>query len=166
MPATQETWVWSLGQEDPLEEGMAAHSSILAWRIPRTEELGGLQPMGSQRASRVWATNTDWLTEAGNVFVPQINFALLTSETLLENPTVEKRDPVKLRSWTYRVLLLKCACPDTVLRLVQLFIILSRCPWAFTVLTSLLVPQLPHSVFSNDCCYETVSMTETTTVVF
>ena len=40
---TQETWVLSLGQEDPLEEGMAIHSSILAWRIPWTEEPGGLQ---------------------------------------------------------------------------------------------------------------------------
>ena len=39
----------SLGQEDPLEEGMAAHSSILAWRIPWTEEPGGIQSMGSQR---------------------------------------------------------------------------------------------------------------------
>ena len=45
----QETQVQSLGQEDPLEEEMATHSSILAWRIPRTEEPGGLQSMGSQR---------------------------------------------------------------------------------------------------------------------
>ena len=44
-----DTWVRSLGQEDPLEEGMAAHSSILAWEIPQTEEPGGLQSMGSQR---------------------------------------------------------------------------------------------------------------------
>ena len=44
-----ETWVQSLGQEDPLEEEMATHSSILAWRIPRTEEPGELQSMGSQR---------------------------------------------------------------------------------------------------------------------
>ena len=49
LPAMQETWVPSLGQEDPLEKGMATHSSILAWRISRTEELGGLQSMGSQR---------------------------------------------------------------------------------------------------------------------
>ena len=42
-------WVQSPGQEDPLEEGMATHSSILAWRIPWTEELGGLQSIGSQR---------------------------------------------------------------------------------------------------------------------
>ena len=48
MQETQETRVQSLGWEDPLEEGMAAHSSILAWRIPWTEEPGGLQSMGSQ----------------------------------------------------------------------------------------------------------------------
>ena len=48
-PAVQETWVQSLGQEDPLEKGKATHSSILAWKIPRTEEPDGLQSMGSQR---------------------------------------------------------------------------------------------------------------------
>ena len=42
----------SLGQEDPLDEGIATHSSILAWRIPWIEETGGLQPMGSQRVGR------------------------------------------------------------------------------------------------------------------
>ena len=46
-PAVQEIWIQSLGQEYPLEEEMAALSSILAWRIPRTEESGGLQSMGS-----------------------------------------------------------------------------------------------------------------------
>ena len=50
LSAMQETWVRSLGREDPLETEMATHSSILAWRIPGTEELGGLQSMGSQRA--------------------------------------------------------------------------------------------------------------------
>ena len=47
---------WTLDRKDPLEEGMAAHSSILAWRIPRTEEPGGLQSMGSQRVRHNWAT--------------------------------------------------------------------------------------------------------------
>ena len=47
LPAIQETQVQSLGWEDPLEKGMAAHSSIPAWRIPWTEEPGGLQSMGS-----------------------------------------------------------------------------------------------------------------------
>ena len=49
LPAMQETWVQSLGQEACLEKGMASHSSILAWEIPWTEEPGGLQSMGSQR---------------------------------------------------------------------------------------------------------------------
>ena len=48
-PAMQETWVQSLGQEYPLEKGMAIHSSILAWRVPWSEEPGGLQVMGLQR---------------------------------------------------------------------------------------------------------------------
>ena len=49
LPAMQETQVTSLGWEDPLEMGMATHSSILAWRIPWTEESGGLQSTGSQK---------------------------------------------------------------------------------------------------------------------
>ena len=48
-PAMQETWVWSPGCEDPLEKEMATHSSIVAWKIPWTEEPGGLQSVGSQR---------------------------------------------------------------------------------------------------------------------
>ena len=54
--AMQETWVQSLGQEDPLEKGMATHSGILAWRIPWTEEPSGLQTMGSQRVRHDWMT--------------------------------------------------------------------------------------------------------------
>ena len=49
LPAMQEMWVQSLGQEDPLEKEMATHSSILAWKIPWAEEPGGLQSMGLQR---------------------------------------------------------------------------------------------------------------------
>ena len=58
LPAMQETWVWSLGQKDPLKKGMATYSSILAWRIPWTEEPGGLQSMGLQRVGHDQATNT------------------------------------------------------------------------------------------------------------
>ena len=57
-PAMQETWVQSLGWEDLLENWMATHSSILAWRIPWTEEPGGLQSMGLQRVGHYWVTNT------------------------------------------------------------------------------------------------------------
>ena len=55
-PAKEKTWVRSLGQEDLLEKGMATHPSILAWRIPWTEEPGGLQSMGSQIAGHDWAS--------------------------------------------------------------------------------------------------------------
>ena len=57
LPAVHETWVRSLGQEDPLEKGMTTHSSIRAWRIPGTEEPGGLQSMGLQRVGHDWVTN-------------------------------------------------------------------------------------------------------------
>ena len=58
LPAMQETQIWSLGQEDPLEKGIATHSSILAWRISWTEEPGRLQFTGSQTVGYDWATNT------------------------------------------------------------------------------------------------------------
>jgi len=54
MQDTQETWIRSLGQEDPLEEEMAAHSSILAWEIPLTEEPGGLS---------LWSQSPTWLSD-------------------------------------------------------------------------------------------------------
>ena len=52
LPTKRETWVQSLGREDPMEMETATHSSIHAWKIPRTKEPGGLQPMGSQRVGR------------------------------------------------------------------------------------------------------------------
>ena len=58
LPTMQETPVWFLGWEDPLKEGMATHSNILAWRIPWTEEPGRLQSMGSQRVEHDWASFT------------------------------------------------------------------------------------------------------------
>ena len=61
-PVIQETQVQSLSWEDPLEKGKATHSSILAWRIPWTEEPGGLQSMGSQRVGHDWVTNPITIT--------------------------------------------------------------------------------------------------------
>ena len=60
---SQEIQVQSLGQEDPLEKGMATHSCILAWKTPWKEELGGLQYMGSQRVGQDWVTNTHTYTQ-------------------------------------------------------------------------------------------------------
>ena len=57
LPAMQETCVRSLGQADPLEKGMATHSSIHAWRIPQAEDLGGLESIGSQKVRHNLVTN-------------------------------------------------------------------------------------------------------------
>ena len=56
MQEIRERWVWSLGQEDPLEKEMATHSSILTWKIPWVKEPGGLESVGSQRVGHDWAT--------------------------------------------------------------------------------------------------------------
>ena len=64
MPASAGDVGLILGWEDPLEKGMATHSSILAWRIPRTEEPGGLQSMGSQRVGQDRGTNTHTHTQS------------------------------------------------------------------------------------------------------
>ena len=53
MQETKETWVWSLGQEDSLDQEMASHSSILAWKVPWTEKPGRLHPMGSQGVDHI-----------------------------------------------------------------------------------------------------------------
>ena len=69
LPAMWETWVRSLGQEDPLEKKMAAHSSTLAWKIPRMEETGRLQSMGSKRVGHDSATSLQLhMVKARSVF--------------------------------------------------------------------------------------------------
>ena len=70
-PAMWETWVQSLGWRDPLEEGMAAHSSVLAWRIPWTEEPGGLQSIGHKELD---TTEVSYLPHRGNSDVNDCRF--------------------------------------------------------------------------------------------
>ena len=91
LPVVRETRVRMLGWENPLEKGMATHSSILAWRIPGTEEPGGLQSMGSQRVGHDWAAISHSLTkplELHAVTSPPTNekkvtqFAALTPKTI------------------------------------------------------------------------------------
>ena len=64
MPAMQEIWVRSLGREDRLEKGTATHSNILGWRIPGTEEPGGLQSMRSQRVGHDLVTDTSKIRQS------------------------------------------------------------------------------------------------------
>ena len=80
LPTMQETWVRSLGWEDPLKKEMATHSSILAWKIPWMEERGRLQSMGSQIVGHDWATSlthkrlyTIWLISLS--VIPSIQFS-------------------------------------------------------------------------------------------
>ena len=64
LPVIQETWGWCLVWKDSLEEEMAPHSSVVSWRIPWTEEPGGLQPMGSQRVRHDWVASTFTLSRS------------------------------------------------------------------------------------------------------
>ena len=83
-PPAMETQVQYLGQEDPLEKEMATHSSILAWRLPWTEEPGGLQSMGSQRAGHDSATNAVNMT----IFVCLLSCLALLSKMSLKQRQV------------------------------------------------------------------------------
>ena len=75
LPAIWENWVQSLGREDPLEKEMATHFSTLAWKIPWTEESGGLQSMGSQRVGHDWAISLDLCCPVwGHVAMEHLNY--------------------------------------------------------------------------------------------
>ena len=98
-----------MGQEDPLEKGMAIHSSILAWRTPRTEEPGGLQSMGLQRVRHDWAANT----HTGLDYVPKHTWiSLLPQPTCQSNlcgqsqVTTHMAEAASLRN------ILSCYCTD------------------------------------------------------
>ena len=72
LPVKQETWVQSLGQEDPLEKEMATHSSSLAWRLPWMEEPSRLQFMGLQRVGHYWATSLSFLSFFNFLYSPTL----------------------------------------------------------------------------------------------
>ena len=78
--------IWSLCLEDTLEKGMATYSSILAWRIPWTEEPGGLEPMGSQRVGHDWATTTTTILKND---ISTVIVALQEQKNQLKRPSVE-----------------------------------------------------------------------------
>ena len=82
LPAVQETRVQSLGQEDSLEKGTAAFTSILAWKISQTEEPGGLQSTGLQRVRHDWVTNMH-----GRTYTHTKKSKEFTSKRLAPNPT-------------------------------------------------------------------------------
>jgi len=95
MPTVQETWVWSLGQEESLEKGVATHSSTLAWRIPWTEESGGLQSMGCQELDTAeWLTHTHWVQREN-----EVEKNLLWTEISIFLVMVERRPRRIMSTW-------------------------------------------------------------------
>ena len=134
----QKTQVQSLGQEDPLEKGMATHSSILAWRIPWTEEPGGRQSMMSQRVGHDWVTNT-WGTRVPHgtgkeLAISSIPILFLSS---LWNP------PQLGFAWSYRGPKWQSHC------WIQAPLLSTQGIWhACSVLPCCSIPRLPTSVLS------------------
>ena len=106
LPAMWETWVWSLGWEDTLEEGMATHASFLAWRTPGTEEPCGLQSMGSQRVRHDWATKHIFLFVTADTFISPSLITLCLFQCLL----VAKL-PIYNKGWHCNFLDLVMPCP-------------------------------------------------------
>ena len=90
LPAVGDTWAWSLGWGNPLEKGMATHSSFLVWRIPCTEEPGKLQSMGSQRVGHSWVTNT---------FLLEYHAVCSISGSLCLSSTLFVRCKIRESSW-------------------------------------------------------------------
>ena len=88
LPAMQETQAWSLGWEDPLEEGMATHSSILAFRIPRTEEPGKLQSTGSQESD-----TTKWLNHHHHHHPVKLTYSMKLSSMPRSTNTHRNQSP-------------------------------------------------------------------------
>ena len=83
LPTMQETRVWSLGREDLLEKEMATHSCTLAWRIPWTEEPGGLQSTESQRVGQDWATSLTHTSELQYRVTRRVWFPVTAEQSLL-----------------------------------------------------------------------------------
>ena len=108
-PAMREIWAQSLGWEDPLENRMATQSSILAWRIPWTEEPGGLQSTESQRVRQDWETNTSLFTH-GNLegyrekyppFMDEGSGSIFLSFTCLREKVVLSSPRSTLHLWPF-----------------------------------------------------------------
>ena len=113
LPATQETWVQSLGWKDPLEKGMATHSSILAWRIPWTEEPGALQSVGSQRVGHEWATTTNMNISCYSFCSSILDMGFLVAQMVKNRTAMQEtwvrslgwEDPLKKGTTTYSSIL-------------------------------------------------------------
>ena len=124
MQEMQEMWVRSLGWEDPLEEGMAAPSSILAWKIPRTEEPGGMQSTGSQRVGHDWSDPACFVFQYYVILILLHRFLLYKHlflvpycckschEDLVLEPTFSSVSSIASDSWPQGLQHTKHPCPS------------------------------------------------------
>ena len=110
LPAIWETWVQSLGREDPLEKEMATHSSILACRIPWREEPGGLQSTGSQRVGHNRRTNTHTYVYMASLVAQLVKSLPAIQETWVQS--LGREDPLKKEMATHSSIL-ACRIPWT-----------------------------------------------------
>ena len=110
LPAMWEIWVWSLGQEDPLEKGMATHPSILAWRIPWTEEPGGLPSRGLQRVGHDWVTNTHTTEDKSFSSTGRLEFKPKTHHLSSNHLTSPNLRPSSMK-WTGIIPTILIECP-------------------------------------------------------
>ena len=101
LPAVQETWVWPLGQKDPLEKEMATLSSILTWRIPWTEESDGLQSTGEQRVRHDWAGKWGTLFFYKNLILSEDTHAKLFAYALDGLWKVSSKKSDKFRKFSF-----------------------------------------------------------------
>ena len=124
-PAMQETQVWFLGWEDPLEKGMVTHSNILAWRTPWAEEPGGLQSIRRQRVRHNWGTNThklfiSWIQSLSCVWLfatlwtaaHQASLSITNSQSLLKLMSIESVMPSNQLICCHPLLLLSSILPS------------------------------------------------------
>ena len=145
----QETWVWSLGGENPLEKGMATHSNILAWRIPWTKEPGGLQATGLQRIGHDWAnkqsTSSNKLDCKEGWALRNWCFKIVVLEKPLESPFVLQAYSVQFSClvmsnslWPHESQHSRPPCPSPTPRVYP-----NSCPssqWCHSAISSSVVP--------------------------
>ena len=99
LPPMLQTWVWSLGQEDPLEKEMVTHSSILAWRIPWMEKPHRLQSMKSQTVRHDWATSLSLYTEETANTIEDLFWFLARIALLVAMDSISSQNSVTVFSW-------------------------------------------------------------------
>ena len=138
--------VWSLGREDPLEKGMATHSSILAWRIPWTEEPGGLQSIGSQRVGH------NWSDLACTHLLSDLHFVVLINHTHLIQCNLQTDYLFTWFPYYIATSVMKIGCKNERSGGYNYFLLSSFCKWSSCPLTGFQISEKKVIVTLNSMC--------------